>query len=289
MSEATQTSKVEDRSVSSSVEVAVDPDTAFKAFTEELDLWWVRGPINHHAAGRLLAMRCEPGVGGRLLEVYDDKTGESLELARITAWQPGAMLAWRSSIDDVETEVRFAATDDGTVVTVLARIPEGGHDRGGTSWVRVVPSWFPSWCATRDVRAHEVRDLARLALGVYYRRPAAAARWLAETFGFESPSPLPQDVDPLPETDHGDPWIEFRLGNSSLMVFRLKGEEGSGSLPRHVPWVYVDDVEEHYRRARSQGARIVSELDSPWGLPFYGVEDLEGNRWTFVQARPTMH
>ena len=42
----------EDQTVSSEVEVAVDPDTAFAAFTEELDLWWVRGPINHFAGGR---------------------------------------------------------------------------------------------------------------------------------------------------------------------------------------------------------------------------------------------
>lgn len=67
--------------VSSEVEVAVDPDTAFVAFTEELDLWWVRGPINHHAAGRCLAMRCEPGVGGRLLEVYDVTV-----VRRLLAW-----------------------------------------------------------------------------------------------------------------------------------------------------------------------------------------------------------
>jgi hypothetical protein len=53
-----------------SSEVAVDPDTAFTAFTAELDLWWVRGPISHFAGGRAAAMRCEPGVGGRLLEVY---------------------------------------------------------------------------------------------------------------------------------------------------------------------------------------------------------------------------
>ena len=39
---------------------------AFAVFTEEVDLWWVRGPINHHAGGRMRAMRCEPGVGGRL-------------------------------------------------------------------------------------------------------------------------------------------------------------------------------------------------------------------------------
>ena len=35
----------QDTMVSSEVEVAVDPGTAFAAFTEELDLWWVRGPI----------------------------------------------------------------------------------------------------------------------------------------------------------------------------------------------------------------------------------------------------
>ena len=47
--------------------------------------------------GRALAMRCETGVGGRLLEVYDDASGDTLELARITAWEPGRRLGWRSS------------------------------------------------------------------------------------------------------------------------------------------------------------------------------------------------
>ena len=56
-----------DTTVSSAVEVAVDPDTAFAVFTSELDLWWVRGPINHHAAGRVLAMRwLAPQIGDRL-------------------------------------------------------------------------------------------------------------------------------------------------------------------------------------------------------------------------------
>ena len=49
-----------DRSRSSELEVVVDPLTAFTAFTEELDLWWVRGPINSYGAGKLVAMRCEP-------------------------------------------------------------------------------------------------------------------------------------------------------------------------------------------------------------------------------------
>jgi uncharacterized glyoxalase superfamily protein PhnB len=277
----------EDNSVSSVVDVPVDPATAFAAFTDELDLWWVRGPINHHAGGRALAMRCEPGVGGRLLEVYDDDTGDALELARITTWDPGKLLGLRSSIDDVLTEVRFDASPTGTTVTVTAHIAAGGQDRGGTTWVRVTPKWFGAWCSERDHRPHEVRDLARLALGVSYAKPAAAARWLAETFGFQSPDPLPEGSDPLPEGEHGHPWIEFRLGNSSLMIFKLdrdKAELGTS----HVPWVYVDEIEQHFRVAEAHGATVITALHSPWGLPFYVVDDLEGNRWTFAQARPTM-
>jgi uncharacterized glyoxalase superfamily protein PhnB len=216
--------------------------------------------------------------------VYED---DALELGRITAWEPGKRLAWRSSVDDVTIDVSFAPAGDGCLVRVEASVPAGGQDRGGTAWVRVTPKWFGPWCARRDSAPHEVRDLARLALGVSYTRPAAAARWLASAFGFTSPDPLPEGNDPLPETEYGHPWIEFRLGNSSLMIFKLDSE-GTGRPTVHTPWVYVDDIDAHYARARATGATIVTELASPWGLPFYVADDLEGNRWTFAQARPTM-
>jgi uncharacterized glyoxalase superfamily protein PhnB len=288
MSNEVEATSSEARSVSSEVEVPVAPDTAFAAFTDEMDLWWVRGPINHWAAGRMRSIRCEPRVGGRLLEIYDEQADDALELARITVWEPGRRLAWSSALDDVETEINFDPVEGGgTRVRVLARVAAEGVDRGGTAWVRVVPKWFGPWCARRERAEREVRDIARLALGVSYARPAAAARWLAGTFGFESPDPLPEGEDPLPEGDHGHPWIEFRIGNASLMLF--KAEEGAvGPGHRHVPWVYVDDVEAHYRHAEASGATIVEKLDSPWGLPFYVADDLEGNRWTMLQARPTM-
>ena len=89
----------EARSVSAAVEVPVDPATAFAAFTDELDLWWVRGPINYFDAARAVAMVCEPGVGGRLIEVYDAATGEGLELGRIT---------WRGRPSDISEEMLTA-------------------------------------------------------------------------------------------------------------------------------------------------------------------------------------
>ncbi len=277
----------EGRSVTATVEVPVDPATAFTAFTEELDLWWVRGPINYFDAARAVAMVCEPGVGGRLIEVYDAATGEGLELGRITGWQPGAQVSWTSSVDDVEIDVRFAALAGGTLVRLKATIPDGGQDQGGTAWVRVVDKWFGAWCARRDTAAGRQPDLARLAVGVYYAKPAAAAHWLAAAFGFESPDPLPQGPDPLPDTGHGHPWIEFRVGNCSLFIFTLDGDLPGGGPASHEPWVYVDDLDAHLARATAHGATILTPIRQT-GFRAYTAQDLEGHRWTFAQARPTM-
>ena len=215
--------------VSSEVDVAVDPTTAFKAFTEEMDLWWQRGPINFWSdGGRVVEVRCEPGVGGRIIEVLDDRTATTvLERARITRWEPGVRLAWSSSLDDVLTEVQFEPIPAGTRVTVEHVVPPGG-DKGGTAWSRIVPKWFGAWCTERDLVPHEQIDIARLSLGISYARPAAAARWLADVFGFLPASDLPEGLDPLPETSYGHPWIEFRVGNAVLLVFKLDGERSGG-------------------------------------------------------------
>jgi len=276
----------ERRSRSSTVEVAADPLTAFTAFTDELDLWWVRGPINAYDSGKLVEMRCEPGIGGRILEVYDAESGDGLELARITVWEPGTRLAWKSSLDDVTIDVRFDPTASGTIVRVEATVSEGGEDRGGSSFVSVTPSWFGSWMGRRDTATREPHDLARVALTLHYARPAAAARWLAEAFGFESPNTLPEGQDPLSDEEYGFPWIEFNVGNASLVIEPLAGPPVDHSPVTHVPWVFVDDLESHLARAREKGATIVQEIESH-GFTSYVALDLEGRRWRLAQARPT--
>jgi uncharacterized glyoxalase superfamily protein PhnB len=268
------------RSISSEVEVAVDPPTAFRVFTEEMDLWWVRTPISFYDAARAVAQRCEPGVGGRLLEVYDDAAGDVLELGRITVWEPGARLAWNSSMDDVEIDVRFDATTAGTMVRVRAEIPAGGKDRGGTAWVRVVPPWFGSWCARRDGAPREPRQLARLAVAISYARPATAARWLASTFDLEL-------VGSFPDDDETDDWTEFHVGNAAIILRKLDGDLSRAAPSSHVAWVFVDDLDAHFARARQAGATIVEEIHQH-GYRAYVADDLEGHRWTFAQANPRM-
>ena len=286
----------EDRQVRAEVEVAVDAGTAFRAFTEEMNLWWVRGPINFFDAARATAMTCESGVGGRLLEVYDWASGDVLELGRITVWQPGEQLSWRSSVDEVRVDVRFAATATGTMVQVTATIPAGTQDQGGTAWVRVVPPWFGAWCERRTpaAAASGAADTGRLAIAVYYARPVAAAHWLASVFGLRTPGVLPGD-------EGGHHWIEFLAGNCSVIIAGLGDGMLAGSSPgspgsppdgtaaaTHVPWIFVDDLDAHFARAQAGGATIVQGIHQH-GYRAYVADDLEGRRWTFAQARPTQH
>ena len=62
---------------------------------------------------------------------------------------------------------------------------------------------------------------------------------------------------------------------------------GDATGVTHQPFVYVDDVESHLAKASACGATIVEPIKHH-GFKAYVAEDLEGRRWTFAQARPTM-
>jgi len=47
--------------------------------------------------------------------------------------------------------------------------------------------------------------------------------------------------------------------------------------------VFVDDLDEHFARARDGGATILSELETGPDGRRYRAEDLEGHRWMFMQ------
>ena len=157
-----------ERSVTAEVEVAADPARAFDAFTGEIDAWWVRGAINFFDAARAIEMKIEPGVGGRVLEVYE---GDALELGRVTAWEPGARLAYRSSVDDSEVEVHFESVDGGTRVHVTQTLVPGG-EKMFDFWPRTL-AWFVSWLG-----AGRPKEIAPLSIALYYKSPVEAAHWL---------------------------------------------------------------------------------------------------------------
>lgn len=268
-------------SVSTSVEVDVDPATAFTVFTEEIDFWWLRGPANFWDGGRALAKRFEPGVGGRYLEVYDELTGEALEIGRITAWEPATRLVYRSSTDDTEVEVRFEATEAGTRVVVEQRLLPGGDPATAiflSGWSNIL-GWFGAWTDDRDHARRVARDLPRLCPVLFYDDVGAALDWLVRVFGLQPRGRLRQPGQP---TDFG----ELALGDSVLMMRRRDRPPAEGAPVSHMVWAYVDDLDEHFARVRAHGATVVRGIGKH-GERTYVAADLEGHHWTFSQARPT--
>ena len=104
------------------VRVGVVAEVAFDKFTREIGQWWRPNALFAFSARKPGRLTMQPGVGGRLIETYDD--GSELEIGRIKVWEPPSRLVvgWRpaSFTEDQETEVhvRFDALDGETRVTV---------------------------------------------------------------------------------------------------------------------------------------------------------------------------
>jgi PhnB protein len=126
-----------------------------------------------------------------------------------------------------------------------------------------------------------------------YEDVAAAVDWLGEAFGFRQEGE--RYVDEEGRVTHA----ELSLDGAVVML-GWPGPDYRGPA-RHAeeceqarrwlatPWVVdgvhvtVDDVDQHFERAKTAGATILRELeDLPFGR-LYSAADLEGHRWMFMQ------
>jgi uncharacterized glyoxalase superfamily protein PhnB len=113
---------------------------------------------------------------------------------------------------------------------------------------------------------------------------AAHLEFLARAFGFETRR---HEVDP---NDSEHEHAETQLGDARVMISHASPKWGSAS-PRALParhssnYVYVADVDAHFRRARAAGATIESApADMPWSDRMYAARDSEDHQWFFATA-----
>ncbi len=126
-------------SVLVAIRVAADPQTAFDVFTQEIAAWWRPSGLFEITPRGDGVLAFEGGAGGRLITTLP--SGVVFEIGKITAWEPGARLAfsWRqaSFTPDQLThvEVRFEAVGEETRVSVehtgWAEIPRDHVARHG--------------------------------------------------------------------------------------------------------------------------------------------------------------
>jgi uncharacterized glyoxalase superfamily protein PhnB len=124
-----------------------------------------------------------------------------------------------------------------------------------------------------------------------YENGVAALEWLAKAFGFQEVARM---CDPEGTLQHG----EMLVGNARIMLATTPHYESPRRHQEHCaaakrwlvhPWiidgvlVYVDDIDAHIARARSAGAKILTEIEDGFPGRRYRAEDLEGHRWFFFQ------
>jgi uncharacterized glyoxalase superfamily protein PhnB len=113
---------------------------------------------------------------------------------------------------------------------------------------------------------------------LFYEDPAAAVDWLAAAFGFSERFRL---ALPNGSIAHA----ELQLGHGVVMIGNVgPRNRDRPTAVRSSVYVFVEDVDAHYERARAAGAVIVEEpADQPFGDRIYLAKDLEGHEWYFAQ------
>jgi uncharacterized glyoxalase superfamily protein PhnB len=118
-----------------------------------------------------------------------------------------------------------------------------------------------------------------------YEDVPEAVEWLCDAFNFSVRLRI------------GDHRVQLTIGEGAIVVTERRvthTPEASDPVilrpPRrgelsHTLLIRVEDVDDHYQRARESGARILEPpKDHAYGERQYIAEDLEGHRWTFSQS-----
>ena len=115
---------------------------------------------------------------------------------------------------------------------------------------------------------------------ITYSDVPRAVEWLTRVFGFRERAHAR-----LTWPGGGMAWMEAGDGLFSITspddTWPKPANAGQPSVKMKV---YVDDVDQHFARAKAQGATIVAEpRDGFWGGRIYRALDHEGNRWEISQ------
>lgn len=142
------------------IEVACEPEKAFRILTEDIAGWWPLGGHSVSAMNGAVAKSVvlEPRIGGKLYEIGPDD--ETIPWGSVRVLEPGSriVLAWHIGKPEAEaTEVEFTFTSlpGGKTRVALehrgweataegARQLRDGYDQG---WVRVFEECFAGACA----------------------------------------------------------------------------------------------------------------------------------------------
>lgn len=123
-------------------------------------------------------------------------------------------------------------------------------------------------------------DTPRISPYLYYEDVAGALDWLARAFGL-------RERTRMEGPDGGIRHAEMECADGLVMLGcpgpDYRSPKRLGGVTQSL-YVYVDDVDKHFRQARECGAVILEQpADQFYGDRRYGAQDPEGHHWFFAQ------
>ncbi len=181
------------------------------------------------------------------------------------------------SVDDIDGHFHRATAAGAVIGTPLQDAPWGYRhyeavDPEGHGWHFMKP--------LQDLRQGRATPEG-LELRLAYADERAALEFLTGAFGFRELARLHNPDGSIMA------WLGF--GDGNVMIGRADTAQRQHSpsetaKPTAMLNLHADEIDAHYQRAVTQGARIVTELeDTFWGYRRYEAADPEGNRWHIMQ------
>jgi uncharacterized glyoxalase superfamily protein PhnB len=122
-----------------------------------------------------------------------------------------------------------------------------------------------------------------------YQNAQSAIEWLCSAFGFEKHLIVQGENDNIAHA-------QLTLGSAMIMLGSVSNDEYGKliqtpkklyGLNTQAPYIIVENIDEHYKKAVQEGAEIVIEIkDEDYGGRGCTCRDKEGHIWNFGSYDP---
>lgn len=126
-----------------------------------------------------------------------------------------------------------------------------------------------------------------------YENGISSLEWLKKAFGFE------EEMEMRFVEEGRLTHAQLKAGTDTIMIAtpsldyesinKQRARDAKMNKWLSVPWVvngllvYVDNLEEHFKRAKENGAEVLSEIEEDFPGKRYRCADIEGHRWMFME------
>lgn len=130
---------------------------------------------------------------------------------------------------------------------------------------------------------------ARIIPTLRYKNARTAIDWLCNAFGFEKHLIVEGEDDNIVHAQliYGNSMIMLGSDNENEYGQLVKTPENLNGNNTQAPYIIVEEIDDHYKKAVAAGAKILIEIkDEAYGGRGYTCKDIEEYIWNFGSYDP---